>query len=55
MEKKKSIRRRIFLKRKLNYFEIKKNFFVPLIKIIKKTGNIKKNATLHYITLILMS
>lgn len=50
MEKKKSIRRRIFLKRKLNYFEIKKNFFVPLIKIIKKTGNIKKkcNIALYY-------
>ncbi len=43
MEKKQIIRKKIFLKRKLNYFEINENYFIPLILLIKKMGYNRKN------------
>ena len=49
MEEKKSIREKYFLKRKKKYFEISKNFFIPLIKLIKlKYENRKMNIALYY-------
>ena len=41
MDKKGLIRRKYSLKRKKNYFEIRKSFFNPLVKLIK-TKKIKK-------------
>lgn len=49
MDKKSSIRKRYILKRKNNYFEIKENFFFPLIKLIKsKFQNKKLLISLYY-------
>ena len=49
MEEKKSIREKYFLKRKKKYFEINKNFFIPLIKLIKlKYENRNMNIALYY-------
>tara|TARA_B100001248_G_scaffold216164_1_gene171051 strand:+ start:8343 stop:8897 length:555 start_codon:yes stop_codon:yes gene_type:complete len=50
MNKKKDlIRKRFFLKRKKNYFEIKESFFAPLIDLIKKSKIIKKkHISLYY-------
>ena len=36
MDTKSFIRKKFFLKRKKNYFEINKNFYYPLIRLIKK-------------------
>ena len=36
MKKKIYLRRKFFLRRKKNYFEINKNFFIPLVNMIKK-------------------
>ncbi len=36
MDTKNSIRKNFFLKRKKNYYEINKNFFSPIIKLLKK-------------------
>ena len=36
MDAKSIIRKKIFLKRKKNYFEINKNFYYPLIRLFKK-------------------
>ena len=36
MDAKSSIRKKFFLKRKKNYFEINKNFYNPLIRLFKK-------------------
>ena len=36
MDKKRFIRKKYFLKRKKNYFNIDVNFFLPLVKLIKK-------------------
>ena len=49
MDKKKLIRKKFFHKRKIKYFEIKENFFYPLIRLIKKK-NIKKrlNIAIYY-------
>ena len=44
MHEKKLIRKQFFIKRKKKYFEIEKDFFNPLIKIIKK--KFKKNSRL---------
>ena len=49
MDKKRSIRKRYILKRQNNYFEIKENFFFPLIKLIKsKFQNKKLLISLYY-------
>ena len=49
MDKKKIIRRKYFLKRRQNYFEIKENFFYPLVKLLKKKfKNNRKNIALYY-------
>ena len=49
MDKKEFIRKKYFLKRKNNYFEIDKNFFKPLISCIKKRVKSKqKNICLYY-------
>ncbi len=42
MDKKSLIRKKYFLKRKKNYFDISEKFFLPLIKLIKKRGISKK-------------
>ena len=50
MDKKEFIRKKYFLKRKNNYFEIDKNFFKPLISCIKKRVKSKqKNICLYYL------
>ena len=36
MDKKWLIRKKYFLKRKKNYFDIEVNYFLPLIKLLKK-------------------
>ena len=36
MDKKWLIRKKYFLKRKKNYFDIDVNYFLPLIKLLKK-------------------
>ena len=36
MDKKRLIRKKYFLKRKKNYFDIEVNYFLPLIKLLKK-------------------
>ncbi len=41
MDKKEVIRKKFFYKRKINYFKIDKNFFIPLIKLIKAKKNYK--------------
>ena len=43
MDKKKLIRVQFLKKRKKNYFEINDKFFYPLIRLIKKIKNKKKN------------
>ncbi len=49
MDKKKIIRRKYFLKRRKNYFEINESFFYPLIKLLKKKyKNKKKNIAIYY-------
>ncbi len=49
MDKKSYIRKKYFLKRKNNYFDINKKFFVPLINLIKKNGIKKKTyISLYY-------
>ena len=40
------LRKKYFLKRKNNYFDIKPVFFNPLIKLIRKNYNNKKNINL---------
>ena len=42
MDKKSFIRKKYFLKRKKNFFEISDKFFLPLINLIKKRGISKK-------------
>ena len=42
MDKKSLIREKYFLKRKRFFFEIKQNYFKPLVKIIKKKNNKRK-------------
>ena len=42
MDKKWLIRKKYFLKRKKNFFEISDKFFLPLINLIKKKGISKK-------------
>ena len=46
MDKKTLIRKKYLLKRKNNYFQIKKSFFLPLIKLLKNTK--KKNISIYY-------
>ena len=48
MDKKKLIRLQFLKKRKKNYFEINDKFFNPLIRLIKKIKNKKKNISLYY-------
>ena len=49
MDKKKFIRKKFFLKRKIKYFEIKENFFYPLIRLIKKKSIKKRlNIAIYY-------
>ena len=45
MQNKDKLRKKYFLKRKKNYFDIKPNFFNPLIRLIRKRYN-KKNINL---------
>ena len=45
MQSKERLRKKYFLRRKRNYFDIKPSFFNPLIKLIKKNYN-KKNINL---------
>ena len=46
MNQKKLIRKKFFLKRKKKYFAIKRNFFSPLIPLMKKLK--KKNISIYY-------
>ena len=46
MNQKKLIRKKFFLKRKKKYFGIKRNFFSPLIPLMKKLK--KKNISIYY-------
>ncbi len=39
MQKKNRLRKQFFLIRKKKYFEVKPNFFIPLVKLIKKKYN----------------
>tara|TARA_B100000941_G_scaffold276520_1_gene239250 strand:+ start:786 stop:1334 length:549 start_codon:yes stop_codon:yes gene_type:complete len=49
MLKKESLRKKYFLKRKKNYFQINDKFFLPLIKLIKKNTNLKiVNISIYY-------
>ena len=49
MGKKEIIRKFYFIKRKKKYFEIKENFFSPLIRLLKKKIKIKNiNISLYY-------
>lgn len=48
MDKKAFIRKKFFLKRKNGYFEIKVNYFLPLIDLIKKKFYKKKNISIYY-------
>ena len=49
MDKKKLIRKKYFLKRKKNYFNIDVNFFLPLVKLIKKIiKNKDKNIAIYF-------
>ena len=49
MDKKSLIRKKYLNKRKKHYFSINKNFFNPLIKIIKqKFKNKKINVSIYY-------
>ena len=51
MDKKSLIRKKYIIKRKKSYFQIKKNFFNPLIKILKeKVKNKKLSISLYYPT-----
>ncbi len=46
---KNEIRKKYFLRRKNNYFQIKESFFNPLISVIrKKFNNINKNISIYY-------
>ena len=42
MVNKNLIRKKYFLKRKKNYYQVKKNFFNPIVKIIKKANKNRK-------------
>ena len=49
MDKKRFIRKKYFLKRKKNYFNIDVNFFLPLVKLIKKIiKNKDKNIAIYF-------
>ena len=48
MDKKDLIRKSYFLKRKKNFFDIKDDFFFPLIKLIKKNKIRNKNISIYY-------
>ena len=49
MDSKSSIRKKFFLKRKKNYFEISHKFFLPLTKLIKeKKISIKSPISIYY-------
>ncbi len=49
MDKKDILRKKFSIKRKNNYFEINKEFFIPLRKLIKKIFKSKKiNLSLYY-------
>ena len=49
MDKKWLIRKKYFLKRKKNYFNIDVNFFLPLVKLIKKIiKNKDKNIAIYF-------
>ena len=43
MDRKGLIRKKFFLKRKTKYFDINKNYFSPLINLIKRKLKNKKN------------
>ena len=46
MLSKEKVRKKFFLLRKKKYIEVKKNFFDPLIQLIRKKN--KKNISLYY-------
>ncbi len=46
MESKISVRKKYFLKRKKNYYDINKSFFDPLVKIFSKNKNV--NISIYY-------
>ena len=49
MKKKIYLRRKFFLRRKKTYFEINKNFFTPLVKMIQKKNSSKLvNLSIYY-------
>ncbi len=48
MDRKGLIRKKFFLKRKTKYFDINKNYFSPLISLIKKKLQNKENISLYY-------
>ena len=48
MDRKGLIRKKFFLKRKNKYFDINKNYFSPLISLIKKKLQNKVNISLYY-------
>ena len=49
MDKKSLIRKKYFLRRKKNFFDINEKFFLPLINLIKKRGISKKaSISLYY-------
>ena len=49
MQKKSSIRRKYFLKRKKQYFKVDEKFFTPVVKLLKKQNlNKKLNISIYY-------
>ena len=48
MDRKGLIRKKFFLKRKTKYFDINKNYFLPLINLIKRKLKDKKNISLYF-------
>ena len=48
MDQKRLIRKKFFIKRKKNYFNINENFFLPLVKILKKKPKKKIFISLYY-------
>ena len=48
MDQKQLIRKKFFIKRKKNYFNINENFFLPLVKILKKKPKKKIFISLYY-------
>ncbi len=48
MDRKGLIRKKFFLKRKIKYFDINKNYFLPLVNLIKRKLKNKKNISLYY-------